>query len=225
MTDLTDFPQPPAENAGAANFIAWVFQVLKWLVARAAARAEAGWTGEVETESRKAAERRTEAPRPGETPQTVEREKGAQGHPSRIAPEEAAPRSEAGPGRSILAPSTKPHGAEQGDAASPETEAAPRPRRRRPHPTTRARPTSRRPLRPQATRTLGVPPSARHGGCPRRPHSTEGPIQNSRRTATQSLHDHFVSISKSVTNRGRVHPISACAHASKIASASSPYSR
>jgi hypothetical protein len=40
MTLPADFPPPPAENARLAVIISWVFDLLMWLVARAAARAE-----------------------------------------------------------------------------------------------------------------------------------------------------------------------------------------
>ncbi len=198
MTPLpADFPPPPAENARLAAVITWIFEVLRWLVARAAARAAAGLDGGGGFEPEQFA-----FPRPA-------------GWENRDRSE--PPGSNAGDGASPRAPDPEWPGPVAGSTrscgpAEPAGDAAPAhatgpaeaPRPRQAVPPTAFKPRRYRHL---ATHARGRTSSAEARCAGWWPPPIAGPIQKSRAWALSPSHADIVTISKrSLRSAGQAWP-------------------
>jgi hypothetical protein len=176
-----DFPKPPADRESLAAAVAWMFQVLSWLIARAAA-GDKWWIGleETQPDAAEPAAASSERPEP-EGRQATERRPGA----------DPASWSAVRPGRPKL-PLPEAEGPK-----GPEW-TYPLPRQAEPLPSRLHR--SHRSHRPALSATIQRPSRRAAAGC-RWP--TTGPPQISRAAATASSHALFVTISKQNTCKRR----------------------
>jgi hypothetical protein len=186
-----DFPQPPNEADGVARYIAWMFQVLMWLMARAAAGDEWWKDGNEDQEIL-----------------SPPREPGRFLHPAQIGRSDAAadgatskeaPVNAAGVARKVSARQTGSHNtsADRPSLSAPtppdladRPDAARRDRTPVPPPRRPAGLAARRP-----SRFLQLRRVFHHPTLTARPKPREGPIQISSKTPTPSSHAYFVTIS------------------------------
>jgi hypothetical protein len=213
MTQIpADFPQPPGENVGLAGIITWLLEVLRWYVARAAARAEGedgGWTDHWSARVLPWRRARGKAGPSGEggmhgpaaasagearpfTSDRLEEDRSLAGGEADDIPARPPPRApEADLGERRVAPHKPqdPTGTVFAAASEPGRAllrcigaVAPPARRVHPH----------RPEQQGARHTRPEPRAERTCG---RPHTTAGPIQKTRGLGMTTWLDHFVAIS------------------------------